>query len=326
MANEASAGELSRQGSYGWMKTKHIYIAVALGSTLLVAQPRIASAAWETVVIRNANSPVALTRCKADADYYTAGGTMFSAKIAVANRTVHQLISFDIKLQYYDADNVLIGTAQQSMNLQETLAPGITAAYVVSPFNSPTGEPITALARVTCRINAANFSGRKTWTYGQSWHEPLKSARPRDRGDGDANNAGSVGDRGGSVQGRGLHIRVANAWNDTVNGVLIVHDAVVVEGGASESHIAPSDFVLTMALANGARKTYPGLAQPAPTYQKYNALTKQNAVAYEVDPQSDLGRLGSVIVPAHATVQVTVSFSVGDPVADANANRAVDLR
>jgi hypothetical protein len=121
-------------------------------------------------------------------------------------------------------------------------------------------------------------------------------------------------------------MRVTNAWNDNVNGVLVVHDTVVLEGGPSEARVSPSDFVLTMLTAGGVRKTYRALANEAPTYQKFNALTKQNSLAYEVDPQSDLGRLGTIVIPAHATVQVTVSFSVGDPVADPNANRTVALR
>ena len=71
-----------------------------VSALLVVSLSGIASAAWQTVVIRNPNAPAALTRCQADADYVTAGGTLFSAKVAVLNRTVHQLITFEIKLQY----------------------------------------------------------------------------------------------------------------------------------------------------------------------------------------------------------------------------------
>jgi len=300
------------------MDGKQRNYVVALVSALLMAlSPKVASAAWETALVRNASSPVALTRCEVV--------PIFSARLAVENRTSHQMISFNVKYQFYDADNVLIGTGNSHVVPDETLAPGVTAAYFTTVYLSGSiAEPISALARVTCRMDGASFSGQKKWTYGQPWREPLKSARAPEGQGADSSAAGSADGTAGTD--RALRMRVANAWNDNVNGVLVVHDTVVLEGGPSEARVSPSDFVLSMLTAGGVRKTYHALANEAPTYQKFNALTKQNSLAYEVDPQSDLGRLGTIVIPAHATVQVTVSFSVGDPVADPNANRTVALR
>lgn len=123
----------------------------------------------------------------------------------------------------------------------------------------------------------------------------------------------------------GIKFDVEGAWNDVVRDGMFVHDALVVHGGDIDVTIRPSDFVLTMALANGAQKTYSGMTAGAPTYQRYNALTKDYATAYQIDPKTDLGRLGSVIVRAHADVSVTVTFAVPDQVADASANRQVGL-
>jgi hypothetical protein len=89
----------------------------------------------------------------------------------------------------------------------------------------------------------------------------------------------------------------------------------------ADSTVTPSDFTLTMMLADGTGRTYAGMTQAAPTYQKINPLGNQLITAYEVDPQTDLGRMGSVAVPAHGTISVTVTFMVPDAVANPNDNR-----
>lgn len=81
-----------------------------------------------------------------------------------------------------------------------------------------------------------------------------------------------------------------------------------------------------MSLANGAKKLYPALAGGAPTYQKYNVITKECKTVYQIELKTDLGQLGTLIVPAHIDINVTVTFAVSDQVADASANRQVGLR
>ncbi len=125
-------------------------------------------------------------------------------------------------------------------------------------------------------------------------------------------------------------MQVTNAWDDTLNGTLFVHDTVVVSGGNSDVTLAPSSFVLAINLANGGRKSYPALSTSAPAYSKFNVAANNGAggdvMVPEVDPSSDLGRLGSITIPAHGSATVTVTFAVTDPVADPKSNRNVTLR
>ena len=121
-----------------------------------------------------------------------------------------------------------------------------------------------------------------------------------------------------------IDFSVANAWNDTANNGLLVHDALVIRGGNSDFTVYPQDFRLTMQLATGAKAAYTALAHAAPTYQKINPLNPQTTTtAYEVDPSNDLGALTFVMVPAHGTVNVTVTFYVPDAVANSGDNHAI---
>jgi hypothetical protein len=131
-----------------------------------------------------------------------------------------------------------------------------------------------------------------------------------------------------------ISLNVTNAWNDrgrTRSGaiVLLVHVAVDVQGGGkTDATLRPDMLTLTMKLSNGGKKVYDGLTVGAPTYAKMNPLGKTaTTTAYEVDPKEDLGRLGSVIVPARDTVHVVVTFVVGsEEVGDPNDNRAIALK
>ena len=53
--------------------------------------------------------------------------------------------------------------------------------------------------------------------------------------------------------------------------------------------------------------------------------TKTNKAVSEVDPATEFGNLGSVIIPAHGTVSLTLTFPVSDAVADPTANQDVAL-
>jgi hypothetical protein len=122
-------------------------------------------------------------------------------------------------------------------------------------------------------------------------------------------------------------ITVTNAWNDMVNGALFVHAAVRIDGAAQDANLAPTQFALTMRLANGAKKVYAAMSRSAPTFQKLNPLNvNTTTTAYEVDPKEDLGSIGSIIVPAHGTVHIVVTFEVDDTIADPNDNRQIILQ
>jgi hypothetical protein len=120
---------------------------------------------------------------------------------------------------------------------------------------------------------------------------------------------------------------VTNAWNDSVNGVLFVHDAIAITGGDNDVTLQPDDFVIAMHLANGALKKYPSMTQPAPKYQKYNPADIQNPLLVpEVDVKEDLGSIGTMTIPAHGSVRIVVTFQVVDSVANPQDNRTISLR
>jgi len=120
---------------------------------------------------------------------------------------------------------------------------------------------------------------------------------------------------------------VTNAWNDAVNGVLFVHDAIAITGGESDVMLQPDDFLISMHLANGAIKKYPSMTQHAPTYQKYNPADIQNPLTVpEVDVKEDLGSIGPMTIPAHGSVRIVVTFQVVDSVENPQDNRSVSLR
>ncbi len=120
---------------------------------------------------------------------------------------------------------------------------------------------------------------------------------------------------------------VTKAWNDSVNGVLFVHDAITIAGGERDVELPPDAFALGMSLANGAKKSYTSLTQAAPTYAKYSPGAPNNTMtAYEVAPREDLGSIGTLTIPAHGNVRVIVTFQVVDEVADPTNNRNVTLK
>ncbi len=71
--------------------------------------------------------------------------------------------------------------------------------------------------------------------------------------------------------------------------------------------------MLTVPLANGGRKTYAGLQQAAPTYQRLNPFGDSATDVREVAPAEDFGRLGTMTIPPHRAVMTTVTFAIADP-------------
>lgn len=278
------------------------------------------STGYPTAIMPTIGAPLTIATCR-DTVYNNGinGGSFY---VNVANRTTHALLSVAIEFRYYDQDGTVIGERTLQTRLGTPLASADSGLYRFD--NSMNlSEPVSAIVRASCRLQSAAFTGEKQWTYPQKWAEQLLPIAAND-----GTNIGSSGDDHAAPLSAhpSLKMTVSKAWNDSVNGALFVHDAVVIEGSDADATLTPGQLVLTMQLANGSKKQYFGLARPAPTYQKLNPLGSTTVTAYEVDPRNDLGAIGSLIVPAHGTVSVTVTFLVSDVVADPSANNTVAVR
>jgi len=267
-------------------------------------------------VISVPNAPVTAARCKTGVDWYF-------VFVNIVNRSRHALLGGTVEFRYYDGDGVLIGQHRTDFSENPPIASGDQA---VNQFNDSyvLSEPASAIARATCKVVAAQFTGLKKWTDTQKWGEPLVPMQQQQSSQAAPSQNGPTAQNGLPSPPQ-FAISVANAWNDHMDGNLIVHVAVDVQGGNSVATLTPNMLMLTMLLANGERKTYAAMTTHAP----YREMTINGVATYarEVDPKDDLGGLGSVIVPAHGTVRMTATFLVGtDVVADPNANRQVALQ
>jgi len=305
--------------------------ALFLGLTSYFGTAGVAVADTVTSIIKTATAPVTLTACHA-ADYDTVLPYMaFPVHVNVVNRTRYDMISVTIAYRAFDTSNEQIGQATDVLSPAELLRPADTGTYGAS-VGMGLSEPSNTVGRLTCRVVAATFTGRKTWSYDHRWPEKLLPMDSSGAGGEKGRAAGSSGAGGSLSERRPITalVTVVNAWNDPVNGALFVHDTVAITGGNSDITVAPGSFILAIQLANGGRKSYRGLSTAAPSYSKYNVTANNgaggNVLVPEVAADSDLGRMGSITVPAHGTVTVTVTFAVTDPVADPNANRGVTLR
>lgn len=267
-----------------------------------------------TGVVTVPNAPVVVTACNLEhggPNYVRVDGT-----VVIANRTTHALASAQVRFVFFDSENARMDQRDILLPLSSPVASGDTATARVDVSFSGTA---TLLARVSCRIHSANFSANKRWTYGQRWPEKLlplhTEALSPSGGEGGA--AGNM-PRSAAAAPR-VQIAVTNAWTDTVGGVTYVHDALSITGSDAPTMLRPSNLALTLTLANGSKKAYTGLEQPAPSYAKLNPLGSTPTTAYEVDPAADMGRIGTLTIPPHGTVTTTVTFAIPDPLA-AGAN------
>jgi hypothetical protein len=272
-------------------------------------------------VVPVSNAPIAVTKCKLGQYYWW-------QYAHITNRTSHALLNVTFRFNYFDADGAQIGTVDSQLTLDPPLVSGDD--QMMASIQYPNlSETQNAIARVTCRIEAASFSGLKKWTYGQRWPEPLsRMSQQSNLGEGrrafpnrpnELENEDDVGLR--------LSLAVVRAWNDVVRGNLFVHVALHVHGGDTEIALRPEHLALTLTLSNNARKSYTAMTGMAPTYQKFNPLGNTTLTVHEVDPKDDLGGLGSIIIPARGSVNVTATFNVGhDPITDPTDNRQVTIR
>jgi hypothetical protein len=272
-----------------------------------------------TRIVATPNAPVVLTSCRSNI-YDSA---RFEGINNAMNRSDVFLVTYAVRWNVYDHSGTSIYQYDANFRFDSNLAPG-DQTNKTNPIYT---NNLSSVGSVTCRLQSATFEGGKSWTYGRAWTgklSPIPSSQSMNGGAQFGSQASVA--PSSDAQPSGLNIAVTNAWNDAVNGATFVHDTISIQGGASDVSLNPAQFTLTMSLANGARKTYYGLTQPAPTYQKLNPLGSTTMTAYEVDPRTDLGSIGSIIVPAHGNVTVTVTFAVPDVIANANDNKTVAVR
>lgn len=313
----------------GFIQATQVRIAIIATFFLFAAAGRVVPAfadkqTYPTSITQSSNAPVALTTCR----FYQGDYVLMAANNAV-NRTNTFLSSYVIRWNVYDHAGTMIGQTDQFFSFDSDLAPGDATHADMQPGDMHLSEPVSSIGRATCRLQSAKFEGGKSWVYGRAWGgklSPIPQAQTN-RGDVDAtvSRTGAMARLQQTKPQVGLTI--SNAWNDTLQGSLFVHAALDIRGGDTDATLTPNMLALTMQLANGARKSYGAMTQAAPTYQKINPLGSTTTTAYEVDPKDDLGSIGSVIVPAHATVHVVATFFVGtDVVAEPSANRLVALK
>jgi len=276
-----------------------------------------ADTSYPTRIVAVPNAPVTLTHCESAMGFY------LRAIDNATNRTDAFLSSYTVRWTVYDHTGTVVGQADLVNTFESDLAPG-DETHSKGDSVYWTG-PASAIGSVTCRLQAAKFEGNRSWTYGRTWPGKLAPIQQQSSAGATVSGLGSTANVPSSHPQ--VKLAVSNAWNDTVQGALFVHCALDIQGGNADATLSPNMLVLTMQLANGAKKSYGAMTQAAPTYQKINPLGQTTQTAYEVDPKDDLGAIGSIIVPAHGTVHVIATFFVGtDVVADPTSNRQVALQ
>ena len=278
-------------------------------------------------IIAVSGAPVGLSRCKAHM-----WNSSLAPNVTFTNLSGRYLQSVTIAFKLYNHLGELAGDGDVQVDASVMPGDSVNRAFGDSHvFSSDGGD---AVAAVTCRLQSASFEGHKTWKYGQKWPEKLAPAPavvPSTDEVGMGGRGDAVGDNPGSTRRApapaDLVVAVVNSWNDTVGNNLLVHTALDVTGGVTDATLSPNMLSLTMTLANGGKKAYRALGDAAPTYKKINPMGDAPMVAYEVDPKDDLGRLGSLIVPARGKVRVVATFLVGtDNVANPTDNRSVAVK
>lgn len=284
-----------------------------------LTRPAFADEVQQARIIPTPGSPIALTHCSFDGEH--------TAQNAV-NRSSLFLESFTVRWTAFDHSGTAMGQADEYFTFSTDLAPGDTTTQ--DTYMRSLNEPLSALSTFRCRMQSAKFEGGKSWEFGHvPWRGRLSPLLSAESFVPERNSGNQVAGPAHASQAAPIKVAftVANAWNDTTNLGTIVHVTLDVKGSSQESTLRPDNVSLKIALANGGKKSYAAMTQVAPSYQKINALTNQMVVTPEVDPKSDLGGLGSIIVPPNGSVRVTASFLIGpDVLSNPNDNRDVAIR
>ena len=302
------------------------YTRLISGAAIIVvfsfASSALADQEVNSGIVNVPNAPIVITACKMSRPYSSSYDVR--GPVVIGNRTKHALAHVQIVYAFYDNENVRMYQTTQQYSLAEPVLTGDTAT--LQGGAGLNGSP-QLLSRVTCRVQAADFSGNKRWQYGQAWSEklvPLTTEQTTTTSESGVGPSQAIRTQSPALPK--ITVAVANSWNDTVNGLTLIHDAIIITGGDTDTPVRGNNFVLTMSLANGAKKMIPGLTQQVPRYSKIDPRTGNNIMAYEVAPQEDLGALGTIVVPAHGTVRATVTFITNDALANPADNRAVTVQ
>lgn len=293
---------------------------------------------FPTHIVAVPGSPVVITKCTVRALVDQMVGTGDPAVTNdVYNRSSMHLVSYDILFTMYDHDGNVMGNPSFSFPPKNSIPPhdydeGESSKLAGAFSGIQLTEPISALSRVSCKIVGAKFEGNKIWTYGHAWRSklgviPVARAFSNDQSTNNLNGDRSKNQLSSSSRSIAApQISVANAWTDTLNGSNYVHDSVTINSGDTERHVTASNFMLTVSVSGGAKKSYMGMTQASPMFTKINPLTGNNMPAPSIDPATDLGRIGEIVIPAHTNITTTVTFGLADIVIDKSDIRNIVLK
>lgn len=258
-----------------------------------------------TQIINPSHSPAAIQRCQVDT---TGNYGSPAAWINVQNRTHHELITVDVQYSFYDSDKAMFAQATMQYTPGSPVASGDIQQFS-GGFWPQHSEPFNVTSYVTCRVNAATFTGQKSWHYGERWREGLVSNSSA----GQEHIENIAAPRHASAAPPKLPVQVLSAWQDPApryeTGVYI-HDRITISGADQAVTVHPHDFTLHVVTSGGQTESIHGLAKSAPQYLKVNYATNQSAWTPEVAVDEDLGAHGSLDVPAHGSATTVVTFYV----------------
>lgn len=256
-----------------------------------------------TQIINPSHSPAVIQRCQVDT---TGNYGSPAAWVNIQNRTHHELITVDIQYSFYDSDKALFSQATMQYSPGAPIASGDIQQFS-GGFYPQHSEPFNVTAYVTCRVNAATFTGQKSWHYGQRWREALVGTANAPAAQ------SSISYSNDRTAPPKLNFHVLSAWQDPApryQSGIYVHDRISIEGADRGATVHPHDFALRVFTQGGQTETLHGLSKSAPQYLKVNYATNQSAWTPEVAQSEDLGAQGSLDVPPHADVTTVVTFYV----------------
>lgn len=275
----------------------------------ILASPLVARADQvSTQIVTPSQTPVLIKRCQVDT---TGNYGSPSAWVNIQNRTRHQLITADVEYSFYDTDKALFAQATIRYTPGTPVASGDIQQFS-GGFYPQHSEPFNVTAYVTCRVDAATFTGEKSWHYGERWHEPLVSENGPPQTSNDI-----VSSSVGGISPPKLTVRVLSAWEDqapSYQSGYYVHDRLSISGADRDVSVHPHDFILRVITSTGEMQSIRGLSSAAPQYAKINYATNQSVLTPEVAVDEDLGAHGSLDVPAHSAATTVVTFYVPVPI------------
>mgnify|MGYP001305636573 CR=1 FL=1 len=283
------------------MRLLRVALLTGALATLQIAMASAQENRFYPTRVTNVSSPLAITSCRASFQ------NAYKFSVNIRNRSRFAILSFSVRLFYYDSSGSQMGQDDFEFTPPDTLVPGDSGSY--DQLMGGNNEPWQALGSVVCRPQSTTLTGHHHWSYGQKWVGALGASPTTSRGSyasAISNVANSFPTTGSA---KSVKVRVVKTWSDTVNGTIYVHDQIEATAPTS-SILRPGELVLSYADATGATHTLHGLVQAPPQYQKINVVTGDVELHPEIDPSVDLGTLGSLVIQAGTTRTAVVTFAV----------------